>query len=346
MKTIKIRRGSEHYPPGLNDLQDGAPDVLYVKGNVQALTQRSVTVFGSDPAAPTAHIDAINYAKELGAAGIVTVSDFSTLNKVSLDEAVKHGPAIAYFAAPLNRVAKDPAVANFLERGGTIVSLLRDRSRTPTHFTEIVPALAAHSPVVFVPEGDGSGFSMSVPDDAARLGRTIAVLEPLAHETPWHAGNRAFMELPGAVAIERNDVAKFLSVAGAETARNVTPHPPLTLHPPLPPVPPPPRLPGPPPRHLISYPVTSRNNPVSLTLSIEQVTFIRGLLEEADRTTSTQAQPITTIMDQSLREAIAQQPPSSERSVTHQLSTDTEVFRVDLPPQLPPPPPTPQHLSY
>lgn len=214
METIEIRRGTRFYPPGLNDFGDKAPEVLYVRGNHEALARQAVVVAGSADATPRGRATARRLSHEISRTDIAVVSDFSSLERMSWDAASLQGVVIVYFTQPLDELTFDLPFANVLGRGGTVVSLQPDHSASPADYEDLAQVMAAHSTVTLVPEANIRADSLFVANHAASLGRKVAVVNPPGPGIQAFDGTYELATRATTVLIGENDGHEIIKMVG------------------------------------------------------------------------------------------------------------------------------------
>jgi DNA processing protein len=216
--VVAIPRGSTQYPSLLRAVSD-APPVLFVRGNLEALSMGAVAVVGSREASAFGLGEAARIAQRLVEAGIAVVSGLA----LGIDTEAHRGcvaakgrgiAVLAHGHQLISPSASRGLAKQLLDGGGALVS--EYVWGTPGHkgrFVERDRVQAALSGGVIVVETKVDGGTMHTARAARRYRRPLGVVIPKEGKGAAPAGNQALLT-SGAISIaSREDLEAFMALA-------------------------------------------------------------------------------------------------------------------------------------
>lgn len=177
-----ITPADEDYPPQLL-AASGHPIVLYVKGNVKALSRPSIALVGTRKATSYGLDQAFRFARDLAANGWVVISGLALGIDAECHRgaiSVDNGVTVGVIGSALNRFYPEKNIAlarEIVEKGGAVVSEF-PFGRAPDQQTfpqrnHVVAGLARAVIAVEAPAKSGTMITMGL---AADLGRTVMAI--------------------------------------------------------------------------------------------------------------------------------------------------------------------------
>lgn len=208
------------FPSQVRSIPD-PPVVLYVKGEVNALTHPAIAVVGTRDPTSFGATAAERLGANLGAKGFVVVSGLALGCDTAAHEGClqARGITVAVLAHGVDSVypAQNRELANsIVEGGGTLVSEYAPGTRPrPSYFVERDRLQSALSLGVIVVETDVEGGTMHTAGFAVKQQRRLACLvhpEKLAAEGKGR-GNQKLIKESGAFPLEKKkDLAAFIAL--------------------------------------------------------------------------------------------------------------------------------------
>lgn len=205
----------EEYPQRLLELCD-KPVLLFAKGNVDALSMRSIAVVGTRRPTRYGSRVAEDFSREFARAGLCIVSGLARgvdgiAHKACIDNA---SATIAVFASGLDVIY--PAehrglVDNILANDGLIVSEYPPGTKPlQYHFPERNRIVSGICEAVFLPQAAKKSGSLITTRLAIEQGKEIFVVPANIYDTESEGGNELLREIPHALAIKPEDVLDAL----------------------------------------------------------------------------------------------------------------------------------------
>lgn len=205
----------EEYPQRLLELCD-KPVLLFTKGNVDALSMRSIAVVGTRRPTRYGSRVAEDFSREFARAGLCIVSGLARgvdgiAHKACIDNA---SATIAVFASGLDVIY--PAehrglVDNILANDGLIVSEYPPGTKPlQYHFPERNRIVSGICEAVFLPQAAKKSGSLITTRLAIEQGKEIFVVPANIYDTESEGGNELLREIPHALAIKPEDVLDAL----------------------------------------------------------------------------------------------------------------------------------------
>lgn len=216
IQISKIDRGSECYPPRLNDLFD-PPNSLYVKGNIELLEMPMIAIVGSRTASAEGLLNAALFAKELSRAGALIVSGLAKGVDGEAHRAClrSHRPTVAVFGTGIDIIypGEHLELAGGISKQGLLLSELPLGSGPKAfHFprrNRIIAALALGVLVIEAAERSGSLITARL---AADLGREVFALPGSIHK-PLSKGCNLLIQQGAKLVREPSEVLEELLVS-------------------------------------------------------------------------------------------------------------------------------------
>ncbi|MFM6963261.1 MAG: DNA-processing protein DprA [Micrococcales bacterium] len=218
-----IFRDEQFWPQGLNDLQEGAPHVLWLRGNpkVLALSDRSISVVGSRLAstygeAATTSLVSAAVAEQLavisgGAYGIDSIAHRATIALDGFTVAVLAGGIDRMYPAGnfdlLSRIAKTNVIVSEQPPGS---------SPTKWRFLQRNRLIAALGSATVVVEAGARSGALNTATHAEKLGREIGAF-PGRFDSPQSAGCHDLIRSGKAVLIGNPSHAIELVLGASES---------------------------------------------------------------------------------------------------------------------------------
>ena len=209
-----VTRDDPSYPPLLSEIH-GAPSVLYVKGNVQALRAPSLAVVGSRQASATGLALANEFAEALGRQGMAITSGLA----LGVDGAAHRGAlrvgavTVAVVATGLNEVyprRHSALAADIVAAGGALVSEMPPGTPPAAqHFPRRNRIISGLSVGTLVVEAHVRSGSLITARYALEQGREVFAI-PGSVRSPHHRGCHHLIR-QGATLVETvNDIEEQL----------------------------------------------------------------------------------------------------------------------------------------
>lgn len=205
----------EEYPQRLLELCD-KPVLLFAKGNVDALSMRSIAVVGTRRPTRYGSRVAEDFSREFSRAGLCIVSGLARgVDGIAHKACINNASAtIAVFASGLDVIY--PAehrglVDNILANDGLIVSEYPPGTKPlQYHFPERNRIVSGICEAVFLPQAAKKSGSLITTRLAIEQGKEIFVVPANIYDTESEGGNELLREIPHALAIKPEDVLDAL----------------------------------------------------------------------------------------------------------------------------------------
>lgn len=205
----------DEYPQQLLELCD-KPVLLFAKGNVDALSMRSIAVVGTRRPTRYGSRVAEDFSREFARAGLCIVSGLARgVDGIAHKACIANGSAtIAVFASGLDVIY--PAehrglVDNILANDGLILSEYPPGTKPlQYHFPERNRIVSGICEAVFLPQAAKKSGSLITTRLAIEQGKEIFVVPANIYDTESEGGNELLREIPHALAIKPEDVLDAL----------------------------------------------------------------------------------------------------------------------------------------
>lgn len=206
------------YPQNLLELYD-KPIMLFVKGNVDTLNMRCISVVGTRRPTRYGSKVAEEFSREFARAGLCVVSGFARgIDGIAHKACIDNGlPTIAVFAGGLDVIY--PAehrglLDGILANGGAIVSEYPLGTKPlQYHFPERNRIVSGLSEAIFLPQAAKKSGSLITMRLAIEQGKEIFVVPGNIYDEESEGGNELLREMPHALAIKPEDVLDALHLA-------------------------------------------------------------------------------------------------------------------------------------
>lgn len=215
-QQIKIL-SKEHFPPLLREIE-GAPEMLYIKGELPNTDVPWVAIVGTRKATPDGILLAKQLAKELTGKGFVVVSGLAMgIDTAAHEGALKgNGKTVAVLGNGLDSIyprQNENLAKAILEQGGALLSEYSPETPAyPNQFLErnrIVSGLCAATIVIEAPDRSGSIVTARL---AGEQGREIFVFPgPAGH--PNYAGSHKLIRDGARLVTSVTDILEDLGLA-------------------------------------------------------------------------------------------------------------------------------------
>lgn len=207
----------DEYPSSLVDLYEN-PIVLFVKGNVDALKMRCISVVGTRRPTRYGSKVAEEFSREFSRAGLCVVSGLARgvdgiAHKACVDN---DGVTIAVFAGGLDIIypAEHRGLAeNILAKGGALISEYPLGAKPlQYHFPERNRIVSALSEAVFLPQAAKKSGSLITMRLAIEQGKEIFIVPAGIYDEESEGANALLREMPHALVISPEDVLDALHI--------------------------------------------------------------------------------------------------------------------------------------
>lgn len=203
------------YPQTLMELYD-KPTMLFVKGNVDALSMRAISVVGTRRPTRYGSRVAEEFSREFARAGLCVISGLARgVDGIAHKACVDNGsPTIAVFAGGLDVIY--PAehrglVDGILANGGALVSEYPLGTKPlQYHFPERNRIVSGLGEAVFLPQAAKKSGSLITMRLAIEQGKEIFVVPGNIYDEEGEGSNELLREMPHALAIKPEDVLDAL----------------------------------------------------------------------------------------------------------------------------------------
>lgn len=223
--------GEANYPPSLLEIPD-PPTVLFVRGNVELLQHKGLSIVGSRSATPQGLQTAHDFAQKIADFGLSIISGLAlgidaAAHRGALDSA--NGATIAVIGTGINRMypkSNQKLTLDLLHKGGAIVSEFRfDTAPLPANFPRRNRLIAGLCLGVLVVEANLKSGSLITARLAAEMGREVFAV-PGAIQNPFSRGTHQLIKDGARLAdcvediLEVLDFAPYIPQKNAQTSEN------------------------------------------------------------------------------------------------------------------------------
>lgn len=203
------------YPKRLNDLKNKRPPIIYAKGNINTLNEKSIAVVGTrTPSIWSQRIEEKLVKRIIELSGKVIVSGLALgCDKIAHESTIEmNGRTVAVLPSGVNVItpsAHKSLVQEILEHEGCIISEYEpDQKAKMSTYVARDGLIAALSNSTFVIECGMKSGTMHTVDAAVKMNRNVACYYTNENGKGDFTGNRSILEGKGATKVTRLEELK------------------------------------------------------------------------------------------------------------------------------------------